>query len=101
MDLHGNKERIKYVTKAIKCISKPWLTKLAEVCSDKVVREQAPPEVDHRQHDEPYKSKFQDAWEEEMRKSDALEKFVRITDLVTHIFKETKNAYKGTKYEKT
>lgn len=53
----------------------------------------APKPVDHRKAANPYLSKFGDSWKDEISKSSPLRNVVCITELVEHIFQETKKLY--------
>lgn len=54
--------------------------------------------VDHRESDNPWKSRWPDNWEERRRRS--LRNHASVKDLVTHIIKATQEVFNGTKHEK-
>ena len=56
--------------------------------------------VDHRLCNNPYQSKFgEDEWENKMRKSAVLRKYLPVSDLITHMAKCTSDVMIGTKFE--
>ena len=56
--------------------------------------------IDHRQHDNPYQSKYPLDHKERIKQSSALKPFVVITDLVLWIMKESQRLMMGTVHEK-
>jgi hypothetical protein len=55
--------------------------------------------VDHRKANNPYLSRYGDAWKDEIKSTVLMKKNVCITELVEHIFKETKKVMRGTEHE--
>ena len=63
------------------------------------VLDSRPPPTDHRKDDNPYESLYGRTWRDEVINSTAMKPFVCITELVTHIYKESEHIMKGTVHE--
>ena len=59
------------------------------------VLDSRPPPTDHRKHDNPYESLYGRIRRDEVINSTAMKPFVCITELVTHIYKESERIMKG------
>ena len=57
-----------------------------------------PTSTNHQLATNPYKSKYGEKWEEEIKQSAQMRKFVSICSLVWHIYAETKSAFLGTEH---
>ena len=102
--LKGNDNEIKQATKNLKGVTMSLLTQVVNVCAEKVLPGNAPPEVNHiksTSDDNPYHSKFGLGWKVKIAQCGALKKIVCITKLVTHIVLETQKEFVGTIHEKT
>jgi len=74
--------------------------KLAEAQAMARTATRAAPEVrDYRKFANPYKEKYGDRWEEEIAKCATLKKYRCITDLVTHIYEESKKLFADTMFK--
>ena len=59
----------------------------------------APHPIDHRLDPNPYKSKFGDDWEVQLRKSSAFSSCIVITEYIDHMIQQSAEVMKGTKHE--
>jgi hypothetical protein len=69
--------------------------KEAACCKDEV----APEKVDHRKEENPYESKYDKEWREKIRTTVGMSPYVCITEMIKHIYDESKKMFKGTKHE--
>eukprot|EP00594_Rhizosolenia_setigera_P009623 CAMPEP_0178971686 /NCGR_PEP_ID=MMETSP0789-20121207/20476_1 /TAXON_ID=3005 /ORGANISM="Rhizosolenia setigera, Strain CCMP 1694" /LENGTH=494 /DNA_ID=CAMNT_0020658811 /DNA_START=594 /DNA_END=2078 /DNA_ORIENTATION=+ len=60
--------------------------------------EERPARKDHRKAQNPYKSRYQDRWEDEIKKSKHMSKYVCITELIEHMVAETKRVFADTAF---
>lgn len=55
-------------------------------------------DIDHREHENPYKSRFGNNWEDKLKSSASLSPYVPITDIILFMCNESKNLMQGTAY---
>ena len=60
-----------------------------------------PDPINHCTCDNPYEARFDDEWEEEIKKHTMLKGFVYVTDLIEHMWTETEEHYKYTDHKNT
>ena len=68
---------------------------------DGVIIGQCPPDIDHTQHENPYKSLWKEEWEQKMEQSATLAPYTSINKLIRHIFTETERAFSGSRFANT
>ena len=76
------------------------LTELVGVCSS-AIPTAVPKEIDHTNSANPYKSRYGDVWKDELATALYKKGKVCVTELVTHIVRESEKVYANTKYKDT
>ena len=98
-DLKGKTDKeIQEIATVITGISRKGLLNFREKAK-KCKEENKPLVIDHHKAKNPYLSKFGGDWEKHIKNCAALSPYRCITDIVQHIYTETKKTFEGTKYE--
>jgi hypothetical protein len=74
------------------------LTKLNKVLDLLTIKEKHINRIDHRQSDNPYASLYGTNWKLEIKKATMVQKYVTISEMVKHIYYESRRLMQGTKY---
>ena len=94
------KERLTNISNKSR-ISIKRLYRLSAVAST-ALPDSPPPEINHQQADNPYLSRYgEENWEEQIKKVSGMSKYCDIRDLVLHIDRESREAFKGTPFEES
>ena len=77
----------------------PWITNNTPLGYNTIHEDDPYGTIDHTIEDNPYKSKYQSEWRNEIKRCRLLSPYVCVTDLVTHIITKSKKVMTGTKHE--
>ena len=76
------------------------VTQLIEQAS-KALDQDCPPTIDHRKHENPYKSRYGSDWKTQLKKSVTFCHSISICDYIKHIMEQSRNIMKDTIHEDT
>ena len=93
---HLDENKIDLLVAKFRGVTKPFLQKLSNVCSTAIM-ENAPSKVSHITHT--YESRFGASCKERMAKCAALSKQCCVTEMVTHIIRESEKIYANTPFK--
>ena len=80
-------------------VSEAKMKRLIVMCEENVEPGSPPEPTDWRKDANPYHARYEDRWEEEMKKSKAFKPFQWVMELVEHIVVESKKFFNGTEHE--